>query len=224
VLGLRRRCCLLLFLVISGGLSLWLGSGLLLWLLWLLWCLILQALVDEGKGPGDSRVDRLVVNSLVPTGEVGVCGTPLLAKDILETAGHDASSEQIGKSDALASQESVVQEVLLNNADGLLGGLGGFINALLVVGVAANKGAEPSADGGQNLAVEERQPLQDGSIAMAILAEIELTRLQDTYSCLVLPRRVVFSFWEVTVSNVSQVRRTIVNDIISFVEWCSELE
>jgi hypothetical protein len=114
--------------------------------------------------------------------------------------------------------------VLLNNADGLLGGLGGFINALLVVGVAANKGAEPSADGGQNLAVEERQPLQDGSIAMAILAEIELTRLQDTYSCLVLPRRVVFSFWEVTVSNVSQVRRTIVNDIISFVEWCSELE
>lgn len=42
-------------------------------------------------------------------------------------------------------------QVLLNGGNGLRGQLGGIIDVLLVVGVTADQGTVPLAQGGQNL-------------------------------------------------------------------------
>lgn len=116
-------CCWSLFLFLLYLLGLWLGGRLLcsflLWLLWLLWCLVLDGLIDELKLVDNSRVDWLVVDSLVPTGDVGVLRAPLLVKEVLETTGDDAGSEEISKSDTLTSQVGVVEKVFLDLAFGV---------------------------------------------------------------------------------------------------------
>jgi hypothetical protein len=149
--------------------------------------LVLESgLLDELEGVGNVRVDLLVVDGLVPARDVGVLGTPLLVEEELEAAGDDADGEQVSEGDALANEEGVVQQVLLNNVDGLGGGLLGVINGLLVVGVPAQQGAVPGTEVGENLHVEEGSPLQDGSVVLLGLAEQSgLLILGSDYSILV---------------------------------------
>lgn len=146
-----------------GGLSglllsgLWgsLGSGLLLGLLGLLGGNVGElGGVEELKLGGDGGVDGLVVDSRVPTGDVGVLLAPLLVEEELEATGHDGGGEQVGKGDALANQVGVVLQVLLNGSNGLSGQLGSVVDVLLVVGVTADQGAVPLAESRQNLGLK----------------------------------------------------------------------
>lgn len=116
----------------------------------------------------NSGVDGLVDNGFVPTSDVGVLLAPLLVEEVLEAAVQESSAEQIGKSDAFANEEGVVQEMLLDSSDGLGGTLGAVLNNLLVVGLTANKRAEPVAEGVEDLGVEVRHPLQDGGVAKLV--------------------------------------------------------
>lgn len=174
VLGLGSLLDLLLFLVNLLGLGLGgsLGSSLLLGGLRLLGGLVLQDnLVDEVELGNNSGVDGLVVDGLIPTGNVGVRRAPGLVIEELEASGDDAGGEEVSEGDALASQVGVVKKVLLDHGNGLSGSLLGVLNALLVVGVTAKEGTEPSAERGEDLGVEVRHPLQDGGIVLLGLAE-----------------------------------------------------
>jgi len=169
VLGLGGGGGLLLLLNLFGlggslGL-LGLGGGL------LLGGNVLDGLLDELELGGNSRVAGGVVNGLVPTGDVGVLSTELLVEEVLEAAGEDAGGKQVGKSQTLTNEVGVGKEVLLEDVDGLEGSLGGVVNVLLVVGVAAEDGAEPAAKGTKDLGVGEREPLEDGGVVLLGLAE-----------------------------------------------------
>lgn len=107
--------------------------------------------VEELELGGNSRVDGLVVDGLVPTGDVGVLLAPLLVEEELETAGNDTDGEEVSQRDTLANEVGVVLEVLLNSGDGLGSGLGGVVDGLLVVGVTADQRAVPLAQGGKDL-------------------------------------------------------------------------
>lgn len=147
VLGLGGRGILL------GGLGrLLLGSGLLLGLLRLLGGDVGElGSVKELELGRNGRVDGLVVDGLVPPGDVGVLLAPLLVEEELEAAGNDADGEEISQRDTLANQVSVVLEVLLDSGDGLRSGLGGVVDGLLVVRVTADQRAVPLAQGGEDL-------------------------------------------------------------------------
>lgn len=175
-------------LVSSGGLSRsgsgsGSGSGLLLgFLLGLLLSLLLR-LVGLLGGVGQSngleeldllsnlREDGLAADSVEPSGDGRVLRAPVLVKEVLEATGGNGSSEEISEGDALADEEGVVKEVLLNNGEVLLGSLDGLVNSLLIVGRVALEGAEPSNEVREDLRVEEGHPLQDGSIVLLGLAE-----------------------------------------------------
>jgi len=84
VLRLRGRLLLLFFLLFSLGLR---GSlrSLFLWLLLLRLLLggsVFDSLIDELQLTGDGSVSRLVVNQLVPTGNIGILFAELLVKDL----------------------------------------------------------------------------------------------------------------------------------------------
>lgn len=115
--------------------------------------------------------DGLAADSVEPSGDSRVLLAPLLVEEVLEATGGNASSEEIGEGDALADKEGVLDEMLLNNSEVLLGNLDGLVDVLLVVGRVALEGAEPSNEGGEDLRVEEGHPLQDGSIVLLGLAE-----------------------------------------------------
>lgn len=147
VLGLGSRGILL-----SRLGRLLLGSGLLLGLLRLLGGDVGElGSVEELELWRNGRVDGLVVDGLVPPGDVGVFLAPLLVEEELETAGNDANGEEVSQRDTLTNQVGVVLEVLLDSGDGLRSILGGFIDGLLVVGVTADQGAIPLAQGGEDL-------------------------------------------------------------------------
>ena len=119
----------------------------------------------------DIREDGLAADSLEPSGGSRVLLAPLLVKEVLEATDGNASSEKIGEGDALADEEGVVEEVLLDNGEVLLGSLDGIVDVLLVVGRLTLEGSEPSNEGGEDLRVEEGHPLQDGSIVLLGLAK-----------------------------------------------------
>lgn len=180
----------------SGSLLLLLGSGLLLGLLRLL-----GRSVGQGGGLEELDLlsnlgeDGLVADSLEPAGQSGVLLAVGLVKEVLEAAEGDAGGEEISEGDALANKVGVADEVVLNNVKGLEGGLGGLIDVLLVVRNDTLEGLDPGTETGKDLGVEEGQPLQDGGIA-AMVSNVNGKSMcaSSTYSCLVLPRRVVFSF------------------------------
>lgn len=104
VLGLGGLGGLVLLLSGRGGS---LGSGLLLGLgsLSLLGGDVGQlGGVEKGELGGNSRVDGLVVDGLVPTGGVGELLAPLLVEEELEAAGNDANGEEIGEGDAVTER------------------------------------------------------------------------------------------------------------------------
>lgn len=140
-------------ILLRGGLGrLLLGSGLLLGLLRLLGGDVGElGGVEELELGRNSRVDGLVVDGLVPTGDVGVLLAPLLVEEELETAGNDTDGEEVSQRDTLADEVGVVLEVLLNGGDSLGSGLGGVVDGLLVVGVTADQRAVPLAQGGKDL-------------------------------------------------------------------------
>lgn len=155
---------------LSGG-----GSFLLSLLLGLLLGLLrlLGGSVGEGGSLEELNLlsnlgeDGLSADSLEPSSDGRVLLAPLLVEEVLEAADSDASSEEVGKGDALANKEGVADEVLLDNGESLQRSLGGIIDVLLVVGSVALEGTEPSDEAGKDLGVEEGHPLQDGSIALA---------------------------------------------------------
>ena len=173
VLGLWGLNDWLIFLIINL-LSLRLGSG--LWCLRggvsLLWSNVLQGwLINEVELTSNVGVDWLVVDSLVPTGDVGVLRAPCLVEEELEATGDERSAEKIGKSDALAREVSVVGKVGLDDRDNLKSLLLGLLDALLVVWDTSLERLEPAAKGWENLRVEERHPLQDRGIVLLGLAK-----------------------------------------------------
>lgn len=111
--------------------------------------------VEKLERLGNVTVDRLVVDSLVPSSDVGVLSTPLLVVEELEAAGDDASGKQISEGDALANQVGVVKEVLLYDINNLSSTLSCLVNVLLVVLVPAKERAVPSTELRENLGVEE---------------------------------------------------------------------
>ena len=143
------------------------GSGLgLLSLLGLLGGHVGQGrLVEELLLLGNGRVDGLVNDGLVPTSDVGVLLAPLLVKEVLEAAGSNASSKQVGQSDAVANKVGVAEEVVLDDLEGLEAALGRLLDGLLVVRVLSEEWTEPATQRGEDLGVEEGEPLQDGGIA-----------------------------------------------------------
>lgn len=147
VLGLGSRGILL-----SSLGRLLLGCGLLLGLLRLLGGGVGElGGVEELELGRNGGVDGLVVDGLVPPGDVGVLLAPLLVEEELETAGNDADGEEVSQRDTLTDKVGVVLEVLLDSSNGLSSGLGGVIDGLLVVGVTADQGAVPLAQGGEDL-------------------------------------------------------------------------
>jgi hypothetical protein len=163
-----------LFLLIINLLGLGLSSG--------LWCLggrlsllrgnVLQGwLINEVELTSNVGVDGLVVDGLVPTGDVGVLRAPGLVEEELEATGDESSAEEIGKSDALAREVGVVGKVCLDNRDNLENLLLGILNALLVVWDTSLERLEPAAKAWENLRVEERHPLQDRGIVLLGLAK-----------------------------------------------------
>ncbi|TIA29845.1 hypothetical protein D6C78_09973 [Aureobasidium pullulans] len=164
----------LLLIVVLGGSSLGLGG--LLRLLSLGGGLLLGGLVGDGllnefELLGNVRVDGLVGDSLEPTGDVGVVAAPLLVEEVLEAAGDDAGSEDVGKSEALTNEVGVDEEVVLKGTDSLGGGLLGGVDGLLVVGVTADQRAEPATEGGEDLSVGKGHPSEDGGVVLLGLAE-----------------------------------------------------
>ena len=129
-----------------------------------LWC------VKQLELLGNSRVDGLVDNSLVPTGGGRVLGAPLLAIEVLETTSNDTSGEKVGKGDTFANEVGVEGQVLLKNGNNLLGTLIGIIDSLLVVRSPADKRSVPVGELGVQLLVEERQPLDNQSVAIHLIS------------------------------------------------------
>ncbi|THZ80313.1 hypothetical protein D6C84_07549 [Aureobasidium pullulans] len=173
VLGLGGLGSLIL-IVVLGGSSLGLGGLLGLLSLGgglLLGGLVGDGLLDELELLGNVRVDGLVGDSLEPTGDVGVVAAPLLVEEVLEAAGDDAGSEDVGKSEALTNEVGVDEEVVLKGTDSLGGGLLGGVDGLLVVGVTADQRAEPATEGGEDLSVGKGHPSEDGGVVLLGLAE-----------------------------------------------------
>lgn len=138
----------------------------------LLWGLVGDGLLDELELLVDNlRVDALVGDGLVPTGDVGVLAAPLLVEEELEATGDEASSEEISKSETLADEVGVDEEVVLEGLDGLVGGLLAVLDALLVVGVTADERTEPATESGEDLSVGVRHPPQNGGVVLLGLAE-----------------------------------------------------
>lgn len=173
VLGLWCRWSLVLFFL--DFLCLWLRSlllGLLLWGSFLLGRGVLDGFINEGELVNDSGVDWLVVDGLVPTGNIGVLGTPLLVEEELETTGDDTSSVEISKGDTLTGKVSVVLEVGLDGTNGLQSSLGGVLNSELVVWGTSDQRTEPTSESGEDIMVEVRHPLENGGIAVVLLVRV----------------------------------------------------
>lgn len=111
--------------------------------------------VQEGELLGNSSVDGLVDDGLVPTSDSGVLLAPLLVEEVLEATVEQASAEEISEGDALADEVGVVGEVLLSGIDGSTSLLGGVIDSLLVVGLGAVQEGNPSTELRGDLGVEE---------------------------------------------------------------------
>ena len=82
-----------------GGFFFFLGHSLFLFLAFAFLLgggLVLDCFVDEVELAGDVRVDGLVVDGLVPAGDVGVGAAPGLVEYVLETAAEDADGEEVG--------------------------------------------------------------------------------------------------------------------------------
>lgn len=111
--------------------------------------------IEEGELLGNSRVDGLVDDGLVPTSDSGVLLAPLLVEEVLEAAVQETSAEEISEGDALANEVGVVGEVLLSSVNGSSSLLGGVIDSLLVVGLGAVQEGSPSTELRGDLGVEE---------------------------------------------------------------------
>jgi hypothetical protein len=174
VLGLGGLNHWLIILLVINLLGLGLSGG--LWCLRgglsLLWGNVLQGwLINEVELTSNVGVDGLVVDGLVPTGDVGVLRAPGLVEEELEATGDESSAEEISKSDALAREVGVVGKVGLDNRDNLKNLLLGILNVLLVVWDTSLERLEPVAKAWENLGVEERHPLQDRGIVLLGLAK-----------------------------------------------------
>lgn len=111
--------------------------------------------IEEGKLLGNSRVDGLVDDGLVPTSNSGVLLAPLLVEEVLEATVQETGAEEISEGDALADEVGVVAEVLLSSVNGSASLLGGVIDSLLVVGLGAVQEGNPRTELRGDLGVEE---------------------------------------------------------------------
>ena len=167
----------LILLVIILLLLLRLGSGfgllglLSLWLLLFLRRRVLQDLIAEDDLWDNSLEHGLRCDGGVPPRNVRVLFTELLVVNVLEPSGADTGSEDIGKGEALADKEGVLQQVLLHYVGALVHTLEGVVNRLLVVWVAANKRAEVATELGEQLLVGEVDPFKNRSVVLLGLAQ-----------------------------------------------------
>ena len=172
MLGLGLLFDLVLLVVISG-LGLGLGSlllGLLLLGLLLGRC-VLDSLLNELGLTSDSLVDGLVGDGLIPTSDVGVLLAPGSVKDVLKATDEQRGYHDVGKSDTLADEVSVDEEVVFEDLDGLVGGLCAVLDVLLVVWITSNQRAEPASQATENLGVGKGDPSEDGGVVLLGLTE-----------------------------------------------------
>lgn len=131
---------------------------------------VLDGLLGE-LGLVDGFEVSLVDDGVVPPGGGGVGVAPLLVQDGSEGTGQESSGEEISQGDALADEEGVGGEVRLKDSQVLQGDLGDIVDGLLVVGVEAEERAVPGTEAGENLAVGEGHPANNGSVVLLGLAE-----------------------------------------------------
>jgi hypothetical protein len=177
VLGLGLLGSVILVVIVGGSLGLCSLLGLLGLGLVSLGCGLLlggnvgDGLLDELELLSNVGVDGLVDDGGEPTGNIGVGAAPLLVKEVLEAAGDDAGSEEVGEGEALTNEVSAGKEVVLEGTDSLGGGLLGIVHRLLVVRVTADEGAEPATEGAEDLSVGKGHPSEDGGVVLLGLAE-----------------------------------------------------
>jgi hypothetical protein len=159
LLCLRLRFLLLRLLLLGLLLLVALGSH------------VLDSLFNEFELANNGGVDGLVVDCRVPTGDVGVLLAPLLLEEELESTREDASCEEIGKGDAVANEESVDEEVLLEHIYSLESFLASIVDVLLVVWVTASEGTEPRPDGREDLLIGKGHPSDYRCVILLGLAE-----------------------------------------------------
>lgn len=146
------------------------GSGS-LGLLLLLGGSVLDGLLGE-NGVGENSLEGVLVdNGGVPAGDSGVGAAPLLVQNGGEGTGEEGSGEDISQGDALTDQVGVGSQVGLKGGNGLQSSLGGIIDDLLVVAVEAEERTVPSTEAGEDLAVGEGHPADNGSIVLLGLTQ-----------------------------------------------------
>ena len=146
------------------------GSGS-LGLLLLLGGSVLDDLLREDGVGEDSLEGGLVDDGVVPAGDSGVGAAPLLVQNGGEGTGEERGREDISQGDTLTNQVGVGGQVLLEDGGGLQSSLGSLINGLLVVAVKAEERAVPATEAGQELAVGEGHPADNGGIVLLGLAK-----------------------------------------------------
>ena len=127
--------------------------------------------VEEFDLLGDSSVDGLVGNTLVPTRDVGVGLTPCLAVEEHEADGDKPGTEKVSQSDLLTNQEGFAIQVLFYHVNGCLGHVGEHIYSLLVVGTDADQRQIHLHEGDDDFRVKEGHPLQYDGVVLLGLSE-----------------------------------------------------
>lgn len=94
-----------------------------------------------------------------PTDEAGVGGAVALVKEELEAVEEVAGDDDIGEGDLVADEVGVVDEVVVEDLEGLLEVLLGGLEGLGVGGEEADDGAEPVHEGGDDLGGAPVDPL-----------------------------------------------------------------
>lgn len=108
---------------------------------------------------------------------------PLLVPHKLETTSDQRNSVDISKGEALANEESVDKEVRFEDLGSAVASLLVVFDALLVVGVLSNQGAEPASDVREDFAVDEGHPSDDlGVVLLCLSKECGLLVLRGDYN------------------------------------------
>ena len=99
-----------------------------------------------------------------------------------------SSQDEIGKSQSLANEVGVVEQVGVEVFQDLLyEGFSG-IDGLLVVGISSDSGTEPGSERGKDFGIREGTPLNDFSICFGVLGDKSCIRvlLGDYTSVIIL--------------------------------------
>lgn len=159
----------------GGGL---LFGGLLLGLLLLDLLVVVAASFELGLDDLLTQLDAsnhglevgLVDQSLEPAGHVGEGFSVVGLEDVLVRQDEGAGHADVGQADPLADKEGGVEQVVVQEVEGLLQVFLGLVAGVLVGGHHSHDLEHPSAGGGQEFGVGVAQPLLNLSLGDGVLA------------------------------------------------------